>query len=909
MPVSNTNRPDPVLVTKLRPPQVAPDVVPRARLLDRLEQGRDLPLTLVSAPAGFGKSTLVSQWLEVQDEPSVWLSLDASDSDLLTFLNHLVAAIRTAFPESCADIAKLTQTIKPPPVSALTTALINDINIIDTPFVLVLDDYHLIGAGSEVHEVLEGLLRHPPLILNLVILTRRDPPLSLARLRANGQTTDVRLLDLQLSAAESATFLERAARRKLSSQALADVHEELEGWAAGLRLLALALRTSKNPDTIVAGLKRAIPEIERYLLQEVFAQQTPELKQCLLKTSILNRFCASLSVAVCAPESQTTESKLSSTDFIHTASELLTVRLDDREVWFRYHHLFQALLSAELENQCSPDEIAKLHLRASEWFESNDLVEEALEHALAAGDDERPAQIVDRHARSVMNEDRWYLLDKWLSLVPDSAVQERPELLLARAWQHYYRLEIEAISPVLDQIDDLMADGAQTYDFSGEVACFRGFVSFFQGDGARSMEHFEQALDHIPVTEHQFRAATELLVGLAGQMEGQQDRVARALADRLGDSLPCHPVRETRLLFGLAVVYQIAGDLERVQQYTQRMRVVATSHGLQLPLAWCDNIEGLLHLQRGELDAAIRFLEEASARKYFHNSRAAVDTLVALTIAYQARAQPEQAATTLQVLREFVTHLGPPFSVFAESCAARLSLMQGRAKPALRWLEANAPAPTEVMLWWQEVPCITRCRALLAKGSAESLREAEARLQEYAKQNEAQHNSCQLIGILALQAVAYEKLGKVKEASIALERAVTLARPGGIIFPFLELGSPMAELLQRLTKNSDEAAFGQEILSAFADFRQRGTLDPLVPSVTHHAAGTSLQLVEPLTNREVDVLELLSQRRRDKEIAARLFISPETVKGHLRSIYGKLDAHNRREAVNRALEAGILIRQ
>jgi LuxR family maltose regulon positive regulatory protein len=886
---------------------VAPDVVPRPRLLDRLEQGRNLPLTLVSAPAGFGKSTLVSQWLEVQDEPSAWLSLDASDSDLLTFLNHLVAAIRTAFPESCTNIAALAHTAKPSAVSVLAKTLINDINIIDTPFALVLDDYHLIGADSDVHEVLEALLQHPPLILNLLILARRDPPLSLARVRANGQITDVRLLDLQLSAAESAIFLERAAGCKLSSQALADVYEKLEGWAAGLRLLALALHTSKNPDATVAGLKRGIPEIERYLLQEVLAQQTPELKQCLLKTSILNRFCASLSEAVCAPGSRPTESELSGSDFIHTASELLCVSLDDREDWFRYHHLFQALLLAELKRHFSPDEVATIHLRASEWFEAEGLIGEAINHAHAAEDVKRAAQIVERHWRSIMDDDKWYVLEEWLSRMPDSLVQLRPELLLASAWRHYYRLDVAAIPPILERVDDLMADGAQTHDLSGEVAFFRAFFSFLEGEGALSVKYVEHALNHIPVTNHMFRGEAECTFGLAGQMEGQLDRVARAIMGWLEDTSALHPMRETRLLVSLVIVYAIAGDTERAKQYTQRLRIVATSPDIQNPLAWSDYLEGLLNLQRGELDAAIRFLEKASARRYYQDvPEAAIDTLVALAFAYQARAQPEQAATTLQVLREFITHLGPSFLVFAESCAARLSLMQGRAKPALRWLEANAPPPTKVMLWWQDVPCVTRCRALLAKGSAESLREAAARLQEYADQNEAQHNSCQLIGILALQAIAYEKLGKVKETSIALERAITLARPGGIIFPFLELGSPMAELLQRRTKNSDDGAFGQEILSAFEDVRERRMLDPSVPSVTDHAAGTNLQLVEPLTNREIEVLELLSQRRRDKEIAKQLFISPETVKSHLRNIYGKLDAHNRREAVNRALEADIL---
>jgi LuxR family maltose regulon positive regulatory protein len=306
------------------------------------------------------------------------------------------------------------------------------------------------------------------------------------------------------------------------------------------------------------------------------------------------------------------------------------------------------------------------------------------------------------------------------------------------------------------------------------------------------------------------------------------------------------------------------------------------------------------------LNRAIRLLEEAGEQKYFTFVRVAVDGLAALMFAYQVNGQPEQAATTLQSLYELAHYVGPPFPALADSCAARLALMQGQMKPAVRWLQTNASPPAEVMLWWLEVPCVTRCRALIAEGSRVSLREAKEGLREYAEMNEAHDNTCQLIGILALLAMTCEKQGKRDQARAALEQALSLAQPGGFIFPFLELGPPMADLLKGLHKQNVSVDFIEKLLAAFGEDEQVGVEDVTEPQAALTLAATRQPLLDPLTNRELDILELLAQRLQNKEIAEKLFVSPETIRSHLKNIYQKLQVGNRREAVTKSTDLGIL---
>jgi len=738
-----------------------------------------------------------------------------------------------------------------------------------------------------------------------MVITRRDPGLPLAQLRAEGRVNELRTRDLRFNHAETAALLEKVEGLTVSDDTLVRLEQQLEGWIVGLHLVVLALGNVDRPEELLESMSGGIRHIQEYLLQEVMAGRSPQMRDWLLKTSILDRFCEQLCTAVCAVDAPPGSTDLNGGQFVDALQRcnLFTIPLDAEGKWYRCHHLFQELLQGELESSRDPDEIAALHSRASAWFERQGLVDEALDHAIKGGHIEETAGIIERNLRPIINEGRWHVVARWLSKLPESVIEMRPEILIAHVFSSYFRMEVDKFPPILDRIDDLMGGGPNTHSLSGEVAMFRGVYESLGGSSARGLEHLEQALDQIPVTQTIVRATTELWYLLTCQMEGQRKQADQALAEWLGEKTPLHPLRHTMLLQAAGAMALIAGDLETLEQINKRKREVGAIHKVVNFLAWCDYFDGMSHLQHGHFDEAIRFLKSVSDSRYFNFVRAATDAMAALTIAYQARGLAQQAADVLESLREFTTHIGGPYAVFADSCAIRLRIMQGQSVTAVSWTGMSAAAPSRPMQIWFDNPLITGCRAMIAEGTAESLDLAHERLRAYIEFNEGHHNTFQLIGLLALQAMAFNKRDKSEEALAALGRAVELAQPGGFIFPFLELGSPMAQLLRGLPERDSHATFVKRILSAF-----EGTEEKVAVDDASQPRGSRPPL-DQLTNRELGILELLAQRLFDKEIAAKLNISASTVNSHCKSIYQKLDVSNRRQAVAKGTELGILNRK
>jgi LuxR family maltose regulon positive regulatory protein len=890
-----------LLQTKLHAPVHIRKHVARPRLLETLNENERCPLTLVSAPAGYGKSTLVAQWLNASKRRSAWVSLGNDDNDLRVFLRYWVAAVQTLFPRGCIETTALLEATELPPRSVLVGSLSNDLEAIGKPFFLVLDDYHCIN-NEEVHNLLGDLLRYPPRPLHLVLITRRDPPLSLAALRASGKLTQIRQEELRFTKPEMGAVLNKMAGVTVSDTALTHLNEAMEGWIVGLHLVGLLLRDEDDPDAFLLRLKGDFPEVRDYLVAEVLARLPASIQGCLIKVSILNRLCGPLCEALCSPAGRSADLPMNGAEFIRELDEsnLFVIGMDGRGEWWRFHHVFQQLLASQLRQRCPAAEIDDLHRRASDWFESEGLVDEAIHHALAAKDERQAALAVERNWRAMMNAGKWHVAAGWLSKLPAQLVQERPELLLALAFKHFYYLNVPAIPPVLDKIETLAKEDAETPDLSGEVAMFRSYCDYLTDQGASSLRHIEYALERIPVSDVEFRSQTEILFSLSGLMEGQLDRVTRDIRAWLSGPSAVDGLRECCLLWSLAFTHYMAGDLPAATRRTRTLRKAAESSGIGNMVAWSNYLDGLVHLQRGDLRTAIQQLEKAGERKYLHLTRAAADALGALAVAYQANGQIDQASTTLQTLEHFSTDLGLPFSDLVDACAAQIALMSDRPESALDWLRRTRPPSEMGMMSWFIQPCVIRCKALVAQSSAESLAEAEAKLRELADMNRAHHNTCQLISILSLLAVVCGALRKRDEAFSTLDNALALARPGGFVFPFIELGQPMVDLLKRLRDGKGDGAHIDRILSVFPE--EVAATAPR-PSPSPRA---SSPLIEPLTNRELDTLELLAKRLYDKEIAEGLSVSTETVRTHLKHIYQKLQVSNRRQAIIKAEEFGLL---
>ena len=470
-----------------------------------MDLGLETPLTLVSAPAGYGKSTLVSHWIESLDHPTAWLSLDVADGDLTVFTSYLIAAIRTLFPDACRETEALIAAPNLPPVSVLGGCLVNELDEIDTSFVLTLDDYHRIAPGSDVHELIGFILNHPPALLRLVIVTRRDPPLTIASMRASRRLTDVRAKDLKFSTSDITAFLETTAGLSIGEEALANLQQQTEGWAVGLQLVALHLRHVDDPDGFLKELSGGIHHIREYLVQEVLAERSPRMRDWLLRTSILDNFCAQLCDALRADDDTDEGSDFDGRRFVDELqrNNLFAISLDDQQEWFRYHHLFRALLNNVLLREWDSEEVAGLHARASAWFVEQGLIDEAVRHALAAGDVQSAMRLVERHRYEQLNTEQWSQLERRLQLLPDDAVAANPVLLSTKALIHDFRGQVAEEFALRDRAEVLLstlpAESPARKEVEGEIAFMTALEAFFSGDGDRALECAERALSLLPL--------------------------------------------------------------------------------------------------------------------------------------------------------------------------------------------------------------------------------------------------------------------------------------------------------------------------------------------------------------------------------------------------------------------------
>ena len=521
----------PLLRTKLHRPPVTTDLVRRERLHERLSQGLEIPLTLVSAPAGYGKSMLVSSWAESIEQPCAWLSLDETDSETTEFLTYVIAAIRTVEPTACTETEELLTAPVLPPVHVLADCLTNELDDMEPTLVLVLDDYQRIAASSSVHELLGRVLEHPPHPLRFVLLTRRDPPLPLVGLRARNLVTEVTLDDLRFAKAEAASFLLAITGLAASDEALANLQVEVEGWAVGLRLVSLAMRNAEDPESFLKGLHGGLPQTQDYLLHEVLDAQPAPVRETLLRSSILNRFSAEVLDAICAPKVEAEESGLSGVVLIELLqqSNLFAIPLDARGKWFRYHHLFQDLLRRQLQQRSGPAEITALHLRASEWFESAGLVSEAIEHSLSAEDVVLAAELVERHSFDELSAERWNVVERWLDKVPAEIKTVRPQLLLIEAWIANARMQLNRVAALVEQTESLLQDEKATPTQLGELAHFRGVLHYWAGEAeARRTLASRKPYRLLELDRPFFAFTAELMRGLARYMAGEKASALQA---------------------------------------------------------------------------------------------------------------------------------------------------------------------------------------------------------------------------------------------------------------------------------------------------------------------------------------------------------------------------------------------
>ena len=593
-----------VLRTKLHRPQISSRAVNRTRLLEQLEEGSQAQLALITAAAGYGKSTLVSQWLERSKLPHCWISLDQEDADLRTFLLYVTSAIQTIFEDAVPNTSTLLLAPKLPPPSELARTLLNELHQAPERFILVLDDFHRVHSES-VNELLDELLRHPSPSLLLVIVTRTDPNLGLAALRASGRMLEIRSYDLRFSDDETLALLQKTRGESIDAALAAQLNRRMEGWATGLHLATLSMDESLEFESTIEDAPGEHLTLD-YMLTEVLSRQPEAMQLNLMKTAILDRFCSPLCEAVCGPPIEDGTQGQPGEEFIDwlVRRNLFVIPLDHRRQWFRYHHLFQELLQERLQNALSSEEIGDLHVKASRWFEEAGLIDEAIGYALNGGDALGAADIVARRWRSEVNNDRWYVVKRWLTLLPEGSVNQRPGLLLAQAWTEYFQSQMMRIGSIIEKVESLTDEQTVQPAISHDLDFFRGCLEYWSGNGETSLQLLEGTLTELPARPGIIEGNYAIYFGLAHHMCGHTDLAVQALTDLLQAVYPVSEKFAAQVLGGLIFVYLLSGALHPAAAQARRLQLLAQKVGMHDTDAWVSYFHGYVAIHTHQLEQA-----------------------------------------------------------------------------------------------------------------------------------------------------------------------------------------------------------------------------------------------------------------------------------------------------------------
>ncbi|MCO6453459.1 MAG: hypothetical protein J5I90_21940 [Caldilineales bacterium] len=886
----------------------------RRRLIERLSEGLHRKLALISAPAGFGKTTLVTEWLaelrgEADNDATVecrtaWLSLDDSDNDPIRFLTYFIAAL-SQIGGMKADFGKgmisSVQSPQPPSLESAMTSLINEITAVPDQIILTLDDYHLISA-QPIHRAISFLLENLPPRFQLVIVTREDPPLPLSRLRARDQLTELRAADLRFSTAEAAEFLNQVMGLGLSAEDIAALETRTEGWIAGLQLAAVSLQGHTDKSQLIQSFTGSHRLVLDYLVEEVLNQQPDEITSFLLQTSILDRLRGPLCDAVTGEDN----GQVILETLEH--ANLFIIPLDSDRRWYRYHHLFGDLLRQRLRRTQS-NLIPILNGRASEWYEQRDMLPEAIRFALASHNFARAAGLIETQVDAMWLRGEHSQLQSWLSKLPDDLICARPHLCIYHAWYLYASGQHDAATHILKSVEEALNFDSDQAQLRGRVYAIRAFMETHQGDAQGIIQFASQALEYLPEQDSTWRSISSIVLGDAYGFEGDMRAAYTARAEALQI---CR--RDGMTYYSMLASMKLAITLRELGQLHQTVEICRQQSEMARELGLTEtSLAGLIHLIEGEALAELNLLEKANllAQKGDRLLARAVDLaffgwgyMCLLRILFSSR-KPAAAEEVIRRMEPIERGFDVPPWVMNQMAAwqTRIRLQEANSDTLSKWVSARGLAldgefkPKHELDYFLLSDYILLARVFIAQNE---LQKAIALLKHLFKIAEANGRISSMIEILSVCALALHARGDKTEALTTLSQALEIAEPGGFVRVFVDEGPPMANLLYEALSRGIAPGYVRRLLSAL----------PLIEneSVTLAAvkAGDN-DLIEPLSERELEVLQLIGEGMTNPEIADRLFLSLNTVKVHTRNIYGKLGVNNRTQAVARGRALGVVL--
>jgi len=899
---------EPLLLTKLYIPPPRPKVVLRPRLNERLNEGllASRKLTLISASAGFGKTTLVSEWVAGCGQPVAWLSLDEGDNDPTRFLTYLVAALQTIVANLGKGVLAILESPQLPPIESILIPLLNEITTLPDNFVFVLDDYHIIDSEL-IDQTFAYLLKHLPPQMHLVITTREDPHLPLARLRARGQLTELRAADLRFTSAEAAEFLNAEMGLNISADDITALETRTEGWIAGLQLAAISMQGHQDTASFIRSFTGSHHFVLDYLVEEVLQQQSESVQTFLLRTSILDRMCGPLCDAVLGSPSPSGQETL---EYLERAN-LFIAPLDSERRWYRYHHLFGDLLRQRLGK---PKEFSEYNLCASHWHEENGDLGAAFHHAIAAGDFVRASGLAEAAWQGMEESFQTAAWLGWVKKLPEDIIRGSPVLCTLLGWAFANagepgasELHLQDAERYLDGSD--VANKAQLKPLPAMITLARAYNAQVQGNLVAAVKYAELALQIIPEADFVWRAKAIITLEVTHWASGDLEAAIRGIGDwmesmtRLGNH-----VFVVASAFAVADLLVDLGRLSEAERTYQDALQLAAQHSPEAEHITAHHHLGLslIYRQRGDDTLAAHHLKRAAELGL---QTTLVDWLYRWHV---TQAQLKEAAGDLEIAlglldeakRVYIQTVVPDLRPIV-ALKARIHLKQGRPDKVRAWAAERRLSLADEGSYLHEFEYLTLARLEIANPLVNALL---ARLLLAA---EAQKRQGSALDILLVQALAHEAQGNYPQALAALERALALAEPEGYVRIFVDEGEAMRLLIEKQSRNRDHplSGYADKLLTAF----KQPVAAPISATHALHQAqrGASVihqksDMIEPLSERELEVLKLLRSELSGPEIAQHLIVSLHTLRTHTNNIYNKLEVNNRRAAVRRAEELDLL---